>query len=149
MERTGGGHYPADAGQPLIVVDASAVVELLATTPVGREVGQRIREERLLHAPHLLDLEVINAMRRQTAIHSLGADRVDASLTEYRNLRILRHPHHPYVNRVWEYRHQFSAYDACYLALTEAFGATLLTCDGALKRARLSRGRVELVAGAI
>jgi predicted nucleic acid-binding protein len=56
-----------------------------------------------------------------------------------------RHSHLPLLGRIWDLRHNFAAYDACYLALTEALDATLLTCDSALRSAHLSRGEVEVL----
>jgi predicted nucleic acid-binding protein len=99
----------------------------------------------VLHAPHVLDLEVLNAFRRQLNLGSLDAERAERSLEQFRNLRILRHPHYPYADRIWAFRHQFTAYDACYLALTEALSATLLTQDFALRSAKLHRGVVEVI----
>ena len=129
----------------MIVLDASAAVELLGGTAAGRKILDRIRGEHLLHAPHLLDLEVLSAFRGQLLRGSLDAERAGLALALFRNLRILRHPHHPYFNRIWDLRSRFTAYDACYLALTEALGATLLTRDNALRPARLRRGAVEVV----
>jgi predicted nucleic acid-binding protein len=60
-------------------------------------------------------------------------------------MRVLRHRHTPYLDRIWELRDNFTAYDACYLALAEALGATLLTRDRALASARLLRGNVEVI----
>jgi predicted nucleic acid-binding protein len=57
----------------------------------------------------------------------------------------MRHPHYPYLDRIWYLRHNFSSYDACYIALTEALGATLLTRDKALRSAKLHRGNVEII----
>jgi predicted nucleic acid-binding protein len=57
----------------------------------------------------------------------------------------MRHPHYPYLDRICDLRHNFSAYDAYYIALAEALGATLLTRDKALVSARLRRGNVEVI----
>jgi predicted nucleic acid-binding protein len=129
----------------VIVLDASAAVELLGDSAAGRGVMDRLRGERLLHAPHLLDLEVLSAFRRQLSLGSVDAERAGRGLAQFWNLRILRHPHYPYADRIWDLRNQFTTYDACYLALAEALGATLLTQDRALAAARLRRGRVEVI----
>jgi predicted nucleic acid-binding protein len=129
----------------VIVLDASAAVELLGDTAAGRKVMDRLHGERLLHAPHLLDLEVLSAFRRQLSLGSVDAERASLGLAQFRNLRILRHPHYPHFDRIWGFRNQFTTYDACYLALTEALGATLLTQDSALASARLRRGSVEMI----
>jgi predicted nucleic acid-binding protein len=129
----------------MIVLDASATVELLGDTQAGKKIAARLSTERILHAPHLLDLEVASAFRRQVALAAVDAERAARALTLHRNLRIMRHPHYPYLDRIWSLRHNFSAYDACYIALAEALGATLLTRDKALASARLQRGNVEVI----
>ena len=129
----------------MIVLDASATVELLGDTQAGKKIALRISTERILHAPHLLDLEVASAFRRQVALGAVDTERAARALALHRNLRIMRHPHYPYLDRIWDLRHNFSAYDACYIALAEALGATLLTRDKALASARLHRGNVEVI----
>jgi predicted nucleic acid-binding protein len=129
----------------MIVLDASAAVELLGDTQAGKRILARLSTERVLHAPHLLDLEVASAFRRQAALGAVDAERVARALALHRSLRIMRHPHYPYLDRIWDLRHNFSAYDACYIALSEALGATLLTRDKALALARLQRGNVEVI----
>ena len=129
----------------MIVLDASAAVELLGDTQAGKRIAARLSTERILHAPHLLDLEVVSAFRRQFALGGVEAERVAGALMLHRKLRILRHPHYPYLDRIWDLWHNFSAYNACYLALAEALGATMLTRDKALASARLHRGNVEVI----
>jgi predicted nucleic acid-binding protein len=129
----------------VIVLDASAAFELLLRTTVGEAISAKLRGSPLLHAPHLLDVEVASSLRRVVASGVLSPQRARDALGDLRAMRIVRHPHLPFLNRVWELRDNFSAYDACYLALTEALDATLLTCDAALRSARLSRGEVEVL----
>ena len=130
----------------MIVLDASALIEVLLQTQAAAGIEQRIFVGReTLHAPHLLDLEVASAFRRQVALGAVDAERAALALALHRNLRIMRHPHYPYLDRIWGLRSNFSAYDACYVALAEALGATLLTRDKALASARLQRGNVEVI----
>jgi predicted nucleic acid-binding protein len=129
----------------MIVVDASAAVELLGDTQAGKKILARLSTERILHAPHLLDLEVASAFRRQVALGAVDAERAAQALALHQKLRIMRHPHYPYVDRIWALRRNFSAYDACYIALAEALGATLLTRDKALASATLQRGNIEVI----
>jgi predicted nucleic acid-binding protein len=129
----------------MIVLDASAAVELLGDTQAGKRIAARLSSERVLHAPHLLDLEVASAFRRQVALGAVDAERVARTFALHQNLRIMRHPHYPYLDRIWDLRDNFTAYDACYLALAEALGATLLTRDKAFASARLQRGNVEVI----
>ena len=145
MARAGGRDHPQDARIPVIVLDASAIVELLGDTARGRQVAERLLDETVSHAPHLLDIEVMSALRRQLSRGSLAEERARAALILFALLPIERHDHLPLLGRMWDLRDNFSAYDACYLALTEALNATLLTCDSALGSARLSRGEVEVV----
>ena len=81
----------------------------------------------------------------QVALGAVDGERTARALTLHKNLRMMRHPHYPYLDRIWDLRHNFSAYDACYIALAEALGATLLTRDKALGSARLHRGNVEVI----
>jgi predicted nucleic acid-binding protein len=145
MATAGDRDHPQDARIAVIVLDASAAVELLGDTPRGQRVAERLQPEAVSHAPHLLDIEVTSAIRRQLALGALAEERAQRALILFVLLPIQRHNHLPLLGRIWDLRHNFSPYDACYLALTEALDATLLTCDSALRSARLSRGEVEVL----
>ncbi|HET7746018.1 MAG TPA: type II toxin-antitoxin system VapC family toxin [Vicinamibacteria bacterium] len=130
----------------MIVVDASAVVELLLGTPQGHDVAARIADPALgLHAPHLLDVEVAQALRRYVRAGDLAAKEAAAALEDLRALDLERHAHEPLLERVWSLRDSLSAYDAVYVALAEALEARVLTCDGRLARAAGMARRVELI----
>jgi len=125
----------------VIVLDASAVLELLLGTARGRSVATRIADPALgLHAPHLIDVEVAQALRRYVREGDLGADTAMAALQD-----LERHPHEPLLDRVWALRGNLTAYDATYVALAEALGSVLLTCDAKLARAPGVGRRAELV----
>lgn len=129
----------------MIVLDASALVELLLGSELGRAVGARIADPELgLHAPHLADVEVAQALRRYVREGLLEAPAAEAALAELRALDLERHSHEPLLERVWALRENVTAYDAVYVALAEALDAPLLTCDGRLARAPGLRARVEL-----
>ena len=129
-----------------MVLDASVVVELLLGTTEGGSIAERVADPRLaLHAPHLLDVEVTQALRRYVREGELDPVSAAAALDDLRALDIERHGHEPLLDRVWALRENFTAYDAVYVALAEALDATLLTCDGKLARAVGDPGRVELV----
>jgi predicted nucleic acid-binding protein len=129
----------------VIVLDASATVELLGDTARGQQVAEHLQSEAVSHAPQLLDIELMNAIHRQLALGALAEERAQRVLLLFALLPIERHGHLPLLGRIWALRHNFSPNDACYLALTEALNATLLTCDSALRSARLSRGEVEVL----
>jgi predicted nucleic acid-binding protein len=130
----------------MIVLDASALVELLLNTAVGRTIATRIADPALgLHVPHLADIEVAQALRRYTKEGELKAPEAAVALEDLRSLDLQRHAHEPLIERVWALRHNLSAYDAVYIALAEALDTVLLTCDGRLARAPGASRRVELV----
>ncbi len=59
---------------------------------------------------------------------------------------ILRYPHVPLADRVWELRDAMSANDAAFVALAEALDSPLVTCDGRLAKAKGHSARIELFA---
>jgi predicted nucleic acid-binding protein len=130
----------------VIVLDASALVELLLDTPTGQIVATRITDPSLgLHVPHLADVEVVQALRRLAKDGELEAAAAAVALEDLHALDLQRHAHEPLLDRVWELRHNLSAYDAVYVALAEALDSKVLTCDGRLARAPGVARCVELV----
>jgi predicted nucleic acid-binding protein len=130
----------------VIVLDASAVLELLLGTTTGREVAERIADPGVgLHAPHLVDVEVAQALRRYVMGGEVDEDSAADALEDLRSLDMERHPHEPLLSRVWELRENLTAYDAVYVALAEALETALLTCDRRIGRAPGMRGRVEVL----
>ena len=130
----------------MIVLDASAFVELLLGTSLGRSIAKRIADPEVsLHAPHLADVEVAQALRRYVREGELDAGSAALALEDLRALDVQRHSHEPLLDRVWALRENLTAYDAVYVALAEALETTLLTCDGRLARAPGMARRVELV----
>ena len=130
----------------MIVLDASALVELLLGTAAGRTVAMRIADPAVsVHVPHLADIEVTQALRRFAHEGDLDAADAATALEDLRALDLERHAHEPLLDRVWAMRKNLSAYDAVYVALAEALDGVLLTCDGRLARAPGAARRVELV----
>lgn len=113
----------------MIVVDASAVLEVLLQTERARDVEAELFGGATLHAPQLLDLEVAQVLRRYGRSGTLSPERGRSALRYFLDLRIERYPHHLFLTRVWDLRHNATAYDAVYLALAEALDAPLLTMD--------------------
>ena len=130
----------------MIVVDASAVLEVLLRTPLSEKVERRILEEdESLHAPHLLDVEVAQVLRRYALSGSLDDMRGREALEDLQAMAITRYLHEPFLERVWELRSNLTAYDAVYVALAEALDATVLTCDRKIASVRGIGARVEVV----
>jgi predicted nucleic acid-binding protein len=130
----------------VIVLDASAVLELLLGTPAGARVARRIGDPaETLHAPHLLDLEVAQVLRRFVREGDVDEPRASEAIDVLSSLDLTRYPHDVLLPRIWQLREALTAYDAAYLALAEALAAPLLTADAKLARSRGHRARVEVV----
>jgi predicted nucleic acid-binding protein len=130
----------------VIVVDASALLEALLRTPAADAVQRRLfQPQQTLHAPHLLDVEVAQVLRRYALIGDIDAARGSAALADLADFPLRRYPHDFLLQRVWELRNNLTAYDAVYVALAEALGAPLITRDQRLATAAGHHARVELV----
>lgn len=130
----------------MIVLDASALVELVLSTERGALIARRISNPaESLHAPHLADIEVAHALRRYVREGDLDANAAAGALGDLRDLDLERHPHEPWLDRIWELRENLTPYDAVYVALAEVLGAPLITCDGKLSRTSGVDAAIELV----
>ena len=130
----------------MIVVDASALLELLLRTAASHAVESRLfGSGQTLHAPHLIDVEIAQVIRRYVAAGELQAERGRAALTDLADMPLQRYPHIFMLPRIWELRHNLTAYDATYVALAEALDAELLTRDKRLAAAPDHRARIELI----
>ena len=130
----------------MIVVDASAVAEVLLRGAAAAAVEHRIHDMRgTLHAPHLIDVEVAHVVRRYAARGDIDVELGRAAIEDLADFPMRRYPHLSLLPRIWELRHNLSAYDAAYVALAEALGAPLVTHDGRLAAASGHRARIELI----
>ena len=130
----------------MIVVDASAVVDAVARDPAKQPLMERLRTDGDLHAPHLVDIEVAQTLRRLAASGALGDDRASDARADAAELPILRHPHRALIERAWELRHNLTIYDGVYIALAELLEVPLVTCDANLARAPGHHAQIELFA---
>ena len=117
----------------MTVVDASAMVEALVGADPDPRLFDALAGE--LHAPHLLDYEVQSVLRGLALSQKLGAAAADLAREDYAALSITRYECAPLADRMWQLRHHVTSYDAAYLALAEALGAPLVTCDRKLRTA--------------
>ena len=130
----------------MIVVDASAALEVLLRTPAAAAVEGRLFDpDETLHAPHLIDVEVAQVLRRYAATGQIDPERCRAALADLADFSLRRYPHDFLLPRIWELRDNLTAYDAAYVALAEALDAPLLTRDRRLAAAPGHDARVELV----
>ncbi|MDX1659274.1 MAG: type II toxin-antitoxin system VapC family toxin [Nitriliruptorales bacterium] len=124
------------------VVDASAVVEVMRESDLGRELAEMMSEA-VLVAPAHLDAEVLSAMGRLVRGGTLGADAVTQRVAYLDQLPVRRHPLPPLVRQAWALRDVVALRDALYVACTEAVDGVLLTLDRRL--ARSAPVEVELI----
>ena len=117
----------------MIVIDASAMLEILRRTEAGQDLEFSLINEDL-HSPHVIDLEVLQTLRRWVLSSVISARDAELAVRVFLSLEITRHPHLPYVTAIWSLRHNLTAYDAAYLALAHALGAELVTRDSGLRK---------------
>jgi predicted nucleic acid-binding protein len=129
----------------VIVVDASAIVDLLVPGPGFRAISARVRGARSLAAPHLLDAEVGQVLRRFERAGVLTVADAGSALADLSALPIARYAHGPLLARAFDLRHNATIYDALYLVLAEATGAPLITRDAALAAVPGHRAAVEVL----
>ena len=127
-------------------MDASAMLELLLQTPLGTRVEARLfRGDEEFHAPHLIDVEVTQGLRRLVRSQEVTPARAAEAIADLADFDLLRHAHLDLMARAWQLRESVTVYDAMYVALAEALDATVVTCDLPLARAPGHRARVEAV----
>jgi predicted nucleic acid-binding protein len=131
----------------MLVVDASALVDLLLRRPRADEIERHVvAHASELHAPELIDIEVVSALRGVVSSGEAPALRAAEAIDDLLELPISRHPHGPLVRRVWHLRETLTAYDATYLALAEVLSepaSPLLTTDARFARAIAVSSDVE------
>ena len=129
-----------------MVLDASGAIEFLLNTARGRKVGARLADHaEIVHAPHLIDIEIAHVLRRYVLDGTFGERHAARTLRHWRQLDVERYPHEPFLDRVWGLRDNVTAYDAIYVALAEALGEMLVTADRRLAGSPGLNVRVELV----
>jgi predicted nucleic acid-binding protein len=129
----------------MIVLDASAAIDWLLQTSAGQHIENRIySRNETLHTLHLLDLEVTQVLRHLVRQGVVPLRRADEAVRDLLDLRINRYAHFVLLPRVWQLRHNFSAYDAAYIVLAEKLGAALVTRDGRLASASGHAASIEL-----
>lgn len=130
----------------MIVVDASAVIEVLLRSERAARIEERILSAgETLHAPHLLDLEVAQVLRRYCASGEIEPERAEEAMDDLAAFPITRYPHNLFLRRIWELRDNMTACDAIYVALAEALSVPLVTCDARLASAPGHSAEIELV----
>jgi predicted nucleic acid-binding protein len=128
------------------VVDASVVLEMVLGAARAEDLLDRLfSDEVFCHAPHFIDLEVLSILRRTVLSGEANEQRAARAVHAFATFPIERHAHESYIARIWALRHNFTSYDASYVALAEALDAPLITCDAPLARAAAKFVDVEIV----
>ena len=138
----------ATGARELLVVDTSAVLETVAAANPDRGLLDRLVADGDLHAPHLLDIEVLNALRGLVRGGKLSGDRAADARADIAELAIVRYGHEPLADRIWGMRANLTAYDAAFVALAEALDVPLVTCDRRLASAPGHAARFEIYGAA-
>lgn len=129
------------------MLDSSAATDLLLGLDAAPWVEQQLTAVRSVHAPHVLDVEVVSALRGLVRARMITARRAAEGVVDLGDLPVTRYPHRPLLERIWSLRGTLTAYDAAFVALSEAIGATLVTTDGGQARAAARFIAVESFAG--
>lgn len=114
----------------MIVVDASVLVNVLADDEAdGDRARARVLADPDLHAPSLVDLEVLSVLRRRRSASTLNDRRASLAIDDLHELPLTRYPHLAMVRSIWAHRNNLTAYDAAYVVLAELLNCPLVTAD--------------------
>ena len=113
---------------------------MLTNGPLAESIAEELatRDESFI-VPHLIDIEVTSAIRRIASKQRLDPHWCRESLDQLAALPAERYPHTALIGRIWELRHNFTAYDAAYIALAEATDSVLFSCDEKLRGGHQAR----------
>jgi predicted nucleic acid-binding protein len=128
----------------VLVADTSAVLEAIAALDAPPGLIERLAEDGDLHAPHLIDTELLHALRRMSIAGQISDERAEDARSDFAELALVRYRHQPLSDRVWELRHNVTAYDATFIALAETLSAPLITCDARLASTPGHDAQIEL-----
>ncbi len=127
----------------MIVADASAVVAALLNDGPARQS----LSSQPIHAPHLVDGEVLSVLGRLNLAGRLDPHLAEAMVETLAHLGIRRHGCTALLARIWGLRDNLTAYDATHVALAEALGCPLLSADRRLAGAAGPQCAIHLVPG--
>ena len=130
----------------MLVVDASCLFEVVADTAGSEVIRRRLAADPDHAAPHVIDAEVLGVIRRHHLTGVLDATAAGQAVDDLGEWPGERYSHQALLARAWELRHTVRSWDALYVALAEALGATLLTLDGRLASAPGPTCPIEVVA---
>ena len=130
----------------MIVLDASLAVELLLQTPRAIPLtDDLLAPQEDLHAPHLIEVEVTQTLRRLCSRAELTDRRAEEAMTDLADLPLVRHSHDLLLRRAWELRLNLTIYDGIYVALAELLEVPLWTLDQQIAGAPGVRAEVRVI----
>lgn len=130
----------------MIVIDASAIVELLFKTKAGEKIADIIfKNTSNIVAPELLNIEVLQVVRKFRKSREISNERAREFFDDFVSLPIKYYPHSFLLKRIWELKENFTAYDSTYIALAELLNAPLITTDLAFKRGRVNIHKADII----
>ena len=129
----------------MIVIDASVLFHLLTTPQDDPHVLKAAEKAGKFYAPHIVDAEVLNSLRRNLLIKKITEAQGERAIADLGDFAIERWPVAPFTDRIWELRHNLSAYDASYVALSEMLGLELYTRDKGIKLAPGHKAKVVVL----
>lgn len=127
----------------MIVVDASALVDVFLELPLNQALRDRLERADELHAPHLIDLEMLSVLQRLVAAGHLSGEAASMARGQFDDLGIERYSHVGLRDRIWALRGNLTGYDAAYVALSEWLGLPLVTSDARLARSSGHAAAIE------
>lgn len=131
----------------MIVADASVVLDMLLGpgSPAGDRLSDHFAAQDIVCAPHLMDAEVVQTLRRLTSVGTVTLEEAWSMIRLLAELPVARYAHRALLPRAFDLRHNVSTYDGLYLALAEMVGRPLLTADSALVGVPGCTAQVELL----
>lgn len=128
----------------MLILDTSAAIHALLHRPGNPDLLRRLAAEPILGAPHLIDIEVLHALRRMVRMGEITEDQAADVRTDFDDLPLVRYPHTGVADRIWALRHNLTAYDAAYVALAEMIDCPVITSDERLAKVSGHSARVEV-----
>jgi predicted nucleic acid-binding protein len=128
----------------VIVLDASAVVEMIIRSRRGDVIAEYLRTAPGA-APELLDVEVSSAVARLERGGDAQAREAYEGIRLLERLPVRRLPHALLLPPAWRLRHRVRIADAFDVAAAALLSAPLLTCDARLARSAPAEITVTVV----
>jgi predicted nucleic acid-binding protein len=129
----------------MLIVDASCLYEVVADTARAEAVRAHLATDEDHAAPHLIDVEVANVIRRDHMLGRLDRTAAQQAIDDLQDWPAERFGHRSLLGRAWELRDSVRGWDAFYVALAEVLEAPLVTADARLGRVTGLRCRVQVV----